>query len=84
MERLDRAAETVATAGPGASNAAVLHISDEARARAANAGAAEPDSKIVAGLVDSRFATYQVSANLRVLETSDEMTRALLDSFARR
>lgn len=81
MERLNRAAETVAAAGPAQSNAAVLHLSDEARAAASAEG---PAADVQAGLIDSRFATYQVSANVRVLQTSDEMTRALLDSFERR
>lgn len=81
MERLNRAADTVARSGPAESNAAVLHISDEARA-AASANGPAPD--LQEGLIDSRFATYQVSANVRVLQTSDEMTRELLDSFERR
>ena len=81
MERLDRAADTVARAGPAQSMAAVVDISDEARAAASGLG---PAPELQDGLIDSRFATYQVSANVRVLQTSDEMTRELLDSFERR
>lgn len=81
MDRLNRAADTVARAGPAQSNAAVVDISDEARAAALGQG---PAPELQDGLIDSRFATYQVSANVRVLQTSDEMTRALLDSFERR
>ncbi len=80
MERLNRAANTVARA-PVVTNVAVLDISDDARAAASARG---PGQDVQDGLIDSRFATYQVSANVRVLQASDEMTRALLDSFERR
>jgi hypothetical protein len=74
VERIERSAENVSSAGP----AAVLHISDEARA------AAERAPSLEESLIDSRIASHDLAANVRTLQTSDEMTHALLAMFGNR
>jgi hypothetical protein len=77
VERFDRAAATVASAGPAQQGAAVVSISDEARSAALKSQQEDPDFE--RGLMESLIAQHQLSANVRTLQTSDEMTRALLD-----
>jgi hypothetical protein len=81
VERFDRAAATVAEAGPRQSNAAVVQISDEARAAAAKNQS--QDEGFEQGLIESMIAQHQLAANVRTLETSDEMTQALMDLLGR-
>jgi hypothetical protein len=80
VERFDKAAETIAAAGPAQSNAAVVEISDEARAAAARGR----DPEFEQGLIESMVASHELAANVRTLETSDEMTRALMDLLGKR
>jgi hypothetical protein len=81
VERFDRAAATVAEAGPRQSNAAVVQISDEARAAALKS---QDGDGFERGLIESMVAQHQLAANVRTLETSDEMTQALMDLLGRK
>ncbi len=75
MQRFDKAAHDVAVAGPAAHNAAVLEISPEARAASTQALGAGLEG----AMVDSGVAKYQVAANVRTLQTADEMSKELID-----
>ncbi len=75
FERFDRAAWDVASAGPAASNAVVLEISDQARAASSQALGAGLEQ----GLIDERLAKYSAIANIRTLQTADEMSKELTD-----
>jgi len=72
---LDRAASTIASTsarGP----AATINFSDEARALAATAeqGGTSPGSPSLAGaLVDLNVATHLNAANIKVLQTAEQM-----------
>ena len=79
IDRFERSAATVATAGPAENNAVVLHISDAARGAAR--AAAERAPSLEDSLVDSRIASHDLAANVRTLQTSDEMMRELLATF---
>ena len=82
-ERFDRAAATVATTGPSQNGAAIVSISEEARSAAARAQQPE-QAEFERGLIESMVAQHQLSANVRSLQTSDEMTQALLDLLGER
>jgi hypothetical protein len=83
VERFDRAAATIATRGPGPQHAAVVSISDEARSAAVKSQQ-QDQGEFERALVDSMVAQHQLSANVRSIQTSDEMTRALLDLLGER
>jgi len=76
--RFEQSAANVAAAGPAENNAAVLHISEEARAAASAAPSLEES------LIDSHIATHDVAANVSVLQASDEMSAQLLAMFDKR
>lgn len=82
VERFDRAAATVATAVPRQEGAAVVTISEQARAAARSQQVDQGDFE--RGLVETMVAQRQLNANVRTLQTSDEMTRALLDLLGER
>jgi hypothetical protein len=78
VERFERAAAEIATAGPTQNGAAVLHISDEARA------AAQRVPSLEEAVLESQVATHEFAANVRSLQASDEMASQLLDVINKR
>lgn len=80
FQRFDQAAADVATAGPAASNATVLEISDEARAASSQLLGAGLEQ----GLIDERVAKYSAIANMRTLQTADEMSQELTNLVGRK
>jgi hypothetical protein len=80
MQRFDQAAAAVATAGPAASNAAVLSLSPEAQAAASQAHGAGLEE----AMIDTRIAKHTVAANIRTLQTVDAMSKELIDLLGSR
>jgi len=77
--RFERSAADVtrlAGAYSAAESAATVQISAEARG-AATVDDAESNKSLEGALVDTRIAKYQFIANLRVLQTGDEMAAEL-------
>lgn len=65
-----------AGADSAAATAATVHLSPEARDPAATRDS-ESNGSLEGALVDTRVAKYQFIANLRVLQTGDEMSKEL-------
>ena len=76
FERSAAAVTRLAGAYSAAESAATVQISPEARAVAAPADS-ESKGTLEGALVDTRIAKYQFIANLRVLQTGDEMAQEL-------
>ncbi|MEN9581331.1 MAG: hypothetical protein RJA70_4340 [Pseudomonadota bacterium] len=77
--RLESAAAQVARSGLQAEAPAVVKISAEGRSLAAPPEQGSVGD-LAGALVDAKMAKHEQAANLKVLQTSDEMTRELLKS----
>jgi hypothetical protein len=75
LGRFNRAAEHIASAA--SSPAAVVELSPAARA------AVRPPSTLEEALVESREASAMLAANVRVVATSADMSRELIDLLGR-
>ena len=77
-ERFDRAAAQVTREAALSSSDAAATVSISAQARAGAASGAGDTGGLEGALVDTRMAKYAFVANLRVVQTGDEMADSLL------
>jgi hypothetical protein len=80
IERFNRAATEVARFGAEHHQAAVVDISGAARAQASEALGADLEG----ALVEGKQAEASLAANVRVLQTADDMNKELADLLGRR
>jgi uncharacterized NAD-dependent epimerase/dehydratase family protein len=79
IERFTKAATEVVRYG-AEHHAAVVNISDAARSQASEALGADLEG----ALIESKEAGASMAANVRVLQTANDMNKELIDLFGRR
>jgi uncharacterized NAD-dependent epimerase/dehydratase family protein len=80
IARFNKAATEVVRFGAEHHNAAVVNISDAARAQASEVLGADLEG----ALIESKEAGAGLAANVRVLQTANDMNKELIDMFGRR